>query len=186
MLTKTHLMTGEDLLELPMGEGKRYELVEGELRIRSPAGNLHGAVAYIISVRVGSYILNNKLGMGFTAETGFYLRRNPDTVKAPDFAFISKERIPAEGLPQGYGTAVPDWVVEVVSPNDTADEVEAKTGAWLKAGVKMVWVVYPSTRRVLVHTAPDEITVFLEDDTLDGGDVLPGFQSPVKSFFEFE
>jgi Uma2 family endonuclease len=186
MVTKSGLMTGEDLLKLPMGQGERYELVEGELRIMSPAGGTPGQVASRINYQIHLHVQANKLGETFAAETGFYLRRNPDTVRAPDVAFLAKDRVPPEGLPDGFVPVVPDLVVAVVSPFDTASEVEDKTAAWLKAGVKVVWVVYPSSRRVLVHTAPDEIRVFLEDDILDGGKVLPGFQTPVRSWFEFD
>lgn len=186
MSIKPHEMTGEELLKLPMGQGERYELVEGELRIMSPAGGAHGEVASEIGHQIHSYVRLNKLGKTFAAETGFYLQRNPDTVRAPDVAFLAKDRVPPQGLPEGFVPVVPDLVVEVVSPYDTAAEVEDKTAAWLKAGVKVVWVVYPSSHRVLVHTAPDAIQVFLEDDLLDGGEILPGFQTPVRSLFEFD
>jgi Uma2 family endonuclease len=184
MVTKDELMTGEDLLTLPTGMGERYELVKGRLRVMAPAGGPHGKVASEILRQIANHVADHQLGDVFAAETGFYLRHNPDTVLAPDVAFLSKDRIPEDGLPEGYVPVIPDLVVELVSPDDRAGEVEKKITAWLEAGVQLVWVVYPDTRKVQVHTAPNQIVVYLEKDTLDGGKALPGFKAVVRSFFE--
>src|SRR5688572_3800021 len=134
-IEKQHL-TAEDLLQLPTGMGERYELIEGELRVMSPAGPIHGKVANEISRQISNYVVEHQLGETFTAETGYYIRRKPDTVRAPDFSFISTDRLPKEGLPEkGYMPVMPDFVVEVVSPNDGAEEIEEKNLLWLNVGV---------------------------------------------------
>src|SRR5438132_13941464 len=121
-------MTAEELLVLP-DDGMRHELIEGELRTMAPAGGPHGAEGWFLCMSVGNHIIANRLGQGFLAETGFVLRRDPDTVRAPDFAFIRNERMPAGGLEPGYIPLPPDLVLEVVSPGDPAAEVREKRQA---------------------------------------------------------
>jgi Uma2 family endonuclease len=124
---------------------------------------------------VGSHVYAHDLGEVFAAETGFVLRRNPDTVRAPDFAFVRWERLPAEGLPPGYVTVAPDLVVEVVSPGDSAAEVREKVDAWLGFGVGAVWVVYPGPR-LDVYLGGGRAQTYGPDDEVEGGQALPGFR----------
>jgi Uma2 family endonuclease len=123
--TETKLVTAEELLALPKGKF-RYELIEGELRQMSPAGHEHGRIGMQLAVPLGHYIKNQKLGKLYLAETGFKLRSNPDTVRAPDIAFIRQERVKQAGSVSGYWNGAPDLSVEVVSPGDTIGEVEEK------------------------------------------------------------
>ena len=160
--------------------GRRYELVEGELYETAPAGGRHGKVAIRIGILLGAYILENRLGEAFAAETGFILRRDPDTVRAPDFAFVSIDRLPPEGPPVGFVEMAPDLAVEVVSPGDGPGEVRDKVVDWLAAGTQMVWVIYPETRSVAVHRSKENVSALSEEDALEGSPVVPGFSCLVR------
>lgn len=176
-------MTAEELLGLP-DDGKRHELVEGELKEMTPAGARHGSAAAALTVLLGQHVGAKRLGTVLAAETGFIISRNPDTVRAPDVSFVAQERIPPEGPPEGYWELAPDLAVEVVSPNDTAAGVQSKVQMWLESGVRLVWVVYPETRSVVAYRSLKEISTFTAGDTLGGGDVVPGFECKVAEIFE--
>jgi Uma2 family endonuclease len=181
---QTRLWTDTDLRELPTGQGERYELVEGELRVMAAAGGKHGLVANNIAGEFYTYLKAHQLGVGVTAETGFYTRGDNHTVRAPDYAYIAAAQVPPDGLPEGYLNVVPELVVEVVSPHDRAGEVDEKIQEWLAFGVQVVWVVYPNTERVFVYTRGQASpTVYRADDTITGGDALPGFAVAVSVFF---
>ncbi len=176
-------MTAGELLGLP-DDGKRYELVEGELREMVPAGARHGSAAATLTVLLGQHVRAERLGIVLAAETGFIISRDPDTVRAPDISFVAQDRIPPEGPPEGYWELAPDLAVEVVSPNDTAAEVQSKVQMWLESGVRLVWIVYPDTRSVVVYESLKEISTFTAEDTLSGGGVVPGFECKVAEVFE--
>lgn len=155
--------------------GKRLELVEGELRTMTPSGSAHGYVVVEVTVRLGDFVSRNGLGCVFGAETGFRIGHNPDTVLAPDVSFIRKERLEVTGIPEAFYPEAPALVVEVISPNDMAEEVDDKMRRWFAAGVELAWVVYPGGRTVTVYRGLDDICVLTENDTLEGGSVVPGF-----------
>ena len=182
MAVTEKLMTASDLLQMP-DDGFRYELVRGELRQMAPAGQGHGGVTVNITVPLGVYVKQQNLGRVYAAETGFVISNEPDTVRAPDVAFVRKERLVDLSL-KGYFPGFPDLVVEVISPNDVYGEVEEKVAEWLSAGTSKVIVVNPRQQTVKVHRSLTEITVLTEDDVLDGGDVVPGWQLPVREIFE--
>ena len=182
MSIATRITTADELLHLP-DDGYRYDLVEGELRKMSPPGSAHGHVVMEVSFRLAEHVRRNDLGNVFAAETGFRIGRNPDTVLAPDVSFIRKERIAVTGIPQAYFPEAPALVVEVVSPGDTAEEVDDKMRRWFAADVELGWVVYPKGRTVTVYRGLDDICVLTESDTLDGGLVVPGFSCGVGELF---
>ena len=180
--TLTKPMTAAELLEMP-DDGYRYELVKGELIRMAPAGYEHGVRTIELTSPLHVHVKANDLGVVCAAETGFVLSQNPDTVRAPDIAFISRERAEKVGMVKGYWVGAPDLAVEVVSPGDTKREVEKKVAEWLEAGTRMVWVVSPKLRTITVYRSLKDIVVLTIKDTLDGGDVVPGFQIKVAEIF---
>jgi Uma2 family endonuclease len=180
--TITKPVTADELLAMP-DDGNRYELVKGELIRMAPAGFQHGEVAMNIGAPLHEYVKRNNLGRVYAAETGFILTQDPDTVRAPDSAFIRQERVEKVGSMKGYWIGAPDLAVEVVSPGDTVSEVEEKVTEWLAAGTEVVWVVSPKLRTVTVYRSLTDIVTLTEKDTLDGGDVVPGFQIDVAKIF---
>jgi Uma2 family endonuclease len=148
----------------------------------SPAGSEHGAVIGNLSAMVWNYAKSHSLGRVFGAETGFLIAQDPDTVRAPDVAFVRAERI-SGNLPQGFFVGAPDLAVEVLSPSDRASEVLVKTQNWLEAGCRMVWVVDPLTQSVTVYRSRRDIVVLAAAELLSGDDVLPGFTLPVAEVF---
>jgi Uma2 family endonuclease len=178
MTVETRLRTADDLWRMP-DDGFRYELVQGEIRRMTPAGARHGAVAINAGARLGQYVRENGLGVVFGAETGFKISANPDTVRAPDVAFVRRDRIGKAGIPDGYWIGAPDLAVEVVSPGDSYTEVQEKVLDWLAAGTRMVIVLDPGKRVVSVHRAT-AATLLGENDVLSGEDVVPGWSVAVK------
>lgn len=181
-MSTTSPMTAEQLLRLPRGE-RRYELVAGELKTMAPAGWKHGVVVSEVHAILAEFVRKQKLGRMFGAETGFLLERDPDTVRAPDVAFIHRDHLPPQDPPEAYWPGAPDLAVKVLSPGDTEREVKDKVDAWLTAGAACVCGVHPGDCTVTVHRGPDDAEVLGKDDTLDGGDVVPGFRCQVRAFF---
>ena len=181
--TEAGPMTAEVLFQLS-GEGRRYELVQGELQEMSPAGPRHGRIAMRLGSLIEQHTRQHNLGIVYAAETGFKLQTNPDTVRAADVAFVAHNRIPSEGEPEaGYWAIAPDLVVEVISPYDLASKVQSKVSDWLEAGCRLVWVVYPDTRTVTIYRSVTNVRGLTTEDILDGEDVLPGFSCPVGEIF---
>lgn len=173
------LMTAEELLQLNL-PNKRTELVSGVLAVREPAGFRHGAVAVAMTVAIGNFVYAHRLGVVVAAETGFTLRRDPDTVRAPDVAFVSTDRCPDPDT-RGFAELAPDLVVEVLSPDDRAGEMLSKVGDWLSAGCRLVWVLDPVRQVARVYRADGSVMLVGAHDVLDGEDVLPGFTCALSS-----
>lgn len=189
MTIHERLYTVDDLWAIshdPANELRRFELSEGMLIEMTPAGMQHGKYALKFGRRIGNFVDEKKLGETTAAETGYILFKNPagkDTVRAPDVGFVSAARIPKKGLPDGYFPGAPDLAVEVISPNDEADDVQLRVTQFLKYGTRMVVLVYPKSKTVVVHTPKGSFTLGI-DDEFDGRDVLPGFKLPVRDIFE--
>jgi len=175
------VITADELFA--MSSKGRYELTEGRLIEMSPPGSEHGLIVNTINYFVTDFVRHKKLGKVFAAETGFRLSRKPDTVRAPDVAFVSSARLP-KPLPKGYMDLAPDLVVEVVSPSDDADDMQLKIKEWLDAGARMVCYVYPSSRQVVIYRSLRDVRVLTDADTLLGDDILPDFSLPVNEIFE--
>lgn len=161
--------------------------MRGELRKITLAGDEHGYVAMEIGRSLGSHAKANNLGRVYAAETGFRISSNPDTVRAPDAAFVSRERLEETGPVSGYRLGAPDLAVEVVSPNETHAEVTEKALAELEAGSRMVLVVDPceARRTVTVYRSREDIRILTAEagNQLDGADVVPGWTVPVEELF---
>jgi Uma2 family endonuclease len=140
-------------------------------------------VAMSVAWRLAQYVDENRLGTVYAAETGFTLSTDPDTVRAPDVAFVSRARVEAVGEVEGFWPEAPDLAVEVISPGDSYTDVEEKVFAWLEAGTKMVVVINPRQRSATVYKSPSDITALAEADVLAGGDVVPGFELAVREIF---
>ena len=182
---KTKLLTADDLLRL-YSQGVRGELVRGVLHETVSTGMEHGKIAAKFVVRLGVFVEPRGLGTLTTSDSGVWLERDPDTVREPDVAFTSAERLPLSVRVRGYAEVVPDLVVEIVSPSDSMREVHEKAQMWLRFGVVLVWVVYPDSRTIAVYQSGAPVVTLTEDDTLDGGPVLPGFTLAVRNVFGLE
>ena len=178
-MIETKLVTADELLHMP---GQRWlELVEGELHPVSPVGRPHGK----FSLKLGSLMLTfvDEHGLGEVhVETGFILQRNPDTVRAPDVAYISTERLVGQSE-DGFLEGAPDLAVEFISPGETANEVQAKVELYLAAGARLVWLFYVHQQSVMVHRPDGTAQLVRRGEVLDGEDVLSGFKLPLAEFF---
>lgn len=177
-----HLVTADQLLAMERGRA-RHELIRGEVREMPPAGAEHGAITSNIQIPLGSFVREHKLGRVFAAETGFLLERDPDTVRAPDCAFVSAERL-SGGIPRKYLPFAPDLAVETVSPEDRPTRLWSKVKQWLESGTRLVWVIEPKRRTVTVHSPGREPRTLEDGDVLDGEDIVPGFRLAVTDLWE--
>lgn len=174
-------LTAEQFWELQGVEGMQYELVEGVLIEMPVPGGVHNYIAFTIARILAAFVDAHPLGFVFGDTMGYIPRRNPDTVRIPDASFISFAR-GGHALPRRDWPLAPDLAVEVVSPNDRADAVLEKVHQYLAAGTRLVWVVWSRMRFVTVYDA-DGTREYSEGDTLDGGEVLPGFAVAVSRLF---
>ena len=181
--TKPQLLTADDLLRLH-SEGVKGELIMGVLHKKVSSGLEHGQIVLNIGSPLHQFVRARRLGRVIGSDTGIQLEHNPDTVREPDVAFISAERMPLDVRERRYAQVVPDLVVEIVSPNDRPLPVFDKAQMWLRHGVRLVWITDPEARTITALPQSGPTRTFTEADTLDGGDVLPGFSCPVQDIFE--
>lgn len=172
-----------DLLALS-GDENRYELIRGDLIMMSPASPVQGRYAMRLGHALYDYVDDHDLGEVYTAEPGFELQPDPEgIVRAPDIAFVRKEHIPPPDQETGFWPIAPDLVVEIISPSETAEAVQDKVRDYLAAGVRLIWLVYPKTKTVVEYQSPTQIRQLTIEDSLDGGEVIPGFSYPLKDLF---
>ena len=177
----TRLITAEEFGRMaePI-DGSKQELVKGEIEEMPPPKARHGMVQLEIGTLLRNFVKPRKLGWVVT-ESGTILERDPDTVRGPDVSFYSISRQPLP--PEDYFEIPPDLVVEVLSPDDRRKKVRAKIAEYLTSGVRLVWLVDPEAHTVMVYCGNTRGVEYAENDTLDGGDVLPGFTCPVADVF---
>lgn len=169
----SHLVTAEELLRLEL-PGKSTELVRGQLVVREAPGTRHGSIAAKLTYLLADHVYRRELGVVFGQDTGFKIQSDPDTVRAPDVAFVARDR--ADQIPaRGYASIAPDLAAEILSPDDRPGELLAKIGQLLDAGTQLVWVIDPVRNEARVHRANGELTIIPADGALDGEQVLPGF-----------
>lgn len=177
MMTGSALMTADELFLLP-DDGWKYELVRGELRKMSPAGADHGSIGADIIASLGTHVKKHRLGKVYNSDTGFRITRIPDTVRAPDAAFVSAARaVPT----RKYFEGAPDVAFEVVSPNDLYTEIEDKTRDWLRAGTLAVVIVDPAAKSARIERRNGGAPVV---DVIAVEDVIPGWRLPLEELFE--
>jgi Uma2 family endonuclease len=182
-LAATNLMSAEMLEVLP-NDGRRLELVKGELVELMASGGEHGICTHRLSARLGVFVEDHGLGEVFAAETGFIVDRNPDTVRAPDIAFIGKERFEELGsVPKGFIPIAPDLAVETISPNDLYTESHDKALMWLEFGSKLVLLLNPRKASITVYRSKKNIFILEAEDTLEFPDIVPGFSIKVAKIF---
>jgi Uma2 family endonuclease len=175
------LLTADDLAALP-DDDMLYELVEGRLVQMPPPKPKHGRIAGTVYRLVSNFVVLHALGTTYAAETGFLIGRNPDTVLAPDVAFVRAERL--AGISEdAYFPFAPDLAVEVASPDQSQRAMAAKARQWLAGGARLVWIVYPQAQQVEVWQSGVAMRALATTDTLDGADVLPGFACSVGDLF---
>ena len=174
-------LTAEEFFALPEEIRDRHELVRGRLEELDtvPPGIRHGRVMARIVHVLMQYVEPRGLGMVVGGDAGFILERAPDTVRGPDVAFMRADRVPPDDELDGFADLAPDLAVEVLSPRDRPGRVRAKVADYLSAGVRLVWVVDPRARTVVVHAPDRPPRRHTTADRLDGGDVLPGFSYSV-------
>lgn len=186
MTIQTKLYTADEFWDYcaSLPDGKRAELVRGEIVEMAAAGGEHGVLALWLGARMVVSVDAHDLGKVLGTDTGFVLSTNPDVVREPDIAFLSKARLATTPVTPEFPRGAPDLAVEIISPGDTASEVQEKVAEYFAAGVRLVWAVYPRNKTVNVHY-PNGITRRLDiDDALDGEDVIPGFQLPLRDLFK--
>ena len=176
----TALMTADELLR----SGARGELIRGVFHEMAPAGLEHNFVGARLGGRLIAFVEPRGLGQVAIGDTGIWLERDPDTVRAPDVAFFSAQRLPIGPRYTGYTEVVPDLAVEVRSPNDRGPRLGRKAEMWVRSGVRLAWVVHPDSRTVDVYRPGEPVATLDDSDDLDGLDVLPGFTCPVSAIFD--
>jgi Uma2 family endonuclease len=174
--TTRRLATEEDLLAMPE-DGRKYELVDGEIRA-SPAGDRHSAVALRLGARLLAFVEEQRLGHVMGADAGFRLPSG--NVRSPDASFVAAGRFPADTPPEDWGRIAPDLAVEVISPGDRPRHILDKVGEYIEAGVRLVWVVDPRKAQAVVYRSLTDVREVRLDDYLEGGDVLSGFRCQLR------
>lgn len=181
--TTEKLLTADDLLTL-YSQGVRGELIRGVLHETVAAGIEHGEIVINFAAELRTFVRPRRLGRVVGSDAGMRLERDPDTVREPDIAFISAERLPLDQRVSGYAEVVPDIVVEVSSPGDRTASIYDQAQMWLRHGVRLVLIAYPETRTILALPANGPARTFAEGDDLECGDILPGFTCPVRNIFD--
>ena len=175
--SESALLTAEDFEQIRLPD-KRTELVDGRLVVREPPSTEHGRIQANLAYFITDHVRRNELGVVFGQDTGFRIASKPDTVRGPDLAFVSRERA-AEIPRRGYAALAPDFVAEILSPDDRPGEHLAKVARWLEAGTRLVWVIDPQRAQARVYRPDGSLTIVDADGVLGGETVLPGFSCPL-------
>lgn len=166
-----------------MPEGERFELIGGELREVVPPGHEHSFVQAAIIGRLYGYLEDHPVGRVY-GEEGVIIQNEPNTVLAPDAAFVRQDRVRPASKQRGFSRQLPDIAVEIVSPSDRIHEVVEKVRLYLDAGVVEVWVVDPIRRRMMVWRGDQPVQELGPGDIFEGSEMLPGFRVPVGKLFD--
>lgn len=181
-MATTRTMTVEELLELE-DDGRRYELIRGELLSMPPTGEAHGHVMGKLSHLIWRYLDENPIALLAVGDPGYVLGHDPDILLAPDLALTLVTRLHGESAERGYPARAPDVVIEILSPTDRIGPVNEKVSLYLEAGVRIIWLIDPD-RKAITQYAPNQPARLLQSgDTLTAESVLPGFQLPVSDIF---
>ena len=182
MATTSHLITADELWAMPE-DGGRHELVQGALQSMNPVGSLHAWIVSEVAATLRDYLRKCPIGEILTGDPGFVLRRDPDTVLAPDIAIVRKARFGDFGIAATYFEGPPDLAIEVVSPRDRFNDVDAKAHDYIAAGAALVWVINPRWRNVTIYQADRTVRVVAETEELTAPELLPGSSCHVADLF---
>jgi Uma2 family endonuclease len=175
------LLTAEEFFEQYSHKEGSYELVKGEVVEMAPPGWDHGEIAANIAGELRAFVRQHDLGR-VVIETGFWFENQPDIVRIPDVTFLKRDRAPVGSLP-GFFMGAPDLAVEVVSPWDTASQLEVKVHDYLRTGAQRVWVVYPDSHSVVVHRPDGQARRYGQNEAIEDEELLPGFSLPLREIF---
>ncbi len=174
--------SAKELFDFPV-DGYRYELVSGNLQMMSPAGGRHGRLANRISMLLNKHVDANHLGVVFAAETGFLIQTDPDTVLAPDVAFVSLARFKSVENEVQYLPLAPELAIEVLSPSDRFSRVESKAFAWLDSGTKLVLLIDPDNETIHAYRSRKQIEMFQRSETIDCSAAVSNWMLTVDDVF---
>lgn len=160
---------------------REFEVVDGKLEEKEMAGARHGGIAARLLTKLGSYLETEGIGDLYTPDTTFQIGSNQ---RLPDIGFVSAERVPEDGEPEGLWTIAPDLAIEVISPNDFWEKTNSKVRNYFQAGVRQVWLVSPENKEIVIYHSPTRTTILTEADDLASEELLPGFRCRVGELFQ--
>ena len=181
-LANSKALTDEQFMSLPE-DSYCYEYVDGKLVILANSGVEHGYLALILGYFLTGFVRTHKLGVTCDSSTAFKMKTG--NKRSPDLAFIAKERLQGlKRLPKGFFDGSPDLAVEIISPNNTFEEIHNKLVEYFENGTRLVWVILPDEECVLVYRKPKPSKLLQLEDSLDGEDVIPNFNLPLSELFQ--
>ncbi|NEQ38561.1 MAG: Uma2 family endonuclease [Okeania sp. SIO3I5] len=185
IVTDKKILTDEEFRGLSK-DGSHYELINGELVDMGNSGMEHGNITAYLCGLIELYARPRKLGVTCDSSTAFTLKSG--NKRSPDISFVSKDRLLGlKRLPKGYFQGSPDLAVEVISPNNTFEELHQKIVEYFENGCRLIWVINPDEKSILVYHKPEPDKLLQITDNLDGEDILPGFKLAVSDLFiEFD
>ncbi|MEA5619180.1 Uma2 family endonuclease [Cronbergia sp. UHCC 0137] len=180
--TKSRILTDKQFMSLPQ-DGNRYEYVDGELVFVANSGLEHGYLALTLGYFLTGFVRSHKLGITCDSSTAFKMKTG--NKRAPDLAFIAKDRLQGlKRLPKGFFEGAPDLAVEIISPNNTFEEIHNKLVEYFDNGTRLVWEILPDEESVLVYHKPKPSKLLKLEDSLDGEDIIPNFTLPLTELFQ--
>ncbi|MFM8294805.1 MAG: Uma2 family endonuclease [Microcystaceae cyanobacterium] len=175
-------LTDEQFMALPEDD-RLYEYIDGELIVVANSGVEHGYLALTLGYFLTGFVRHHQLGITCDSSTAFKMKTG--NKRSPDVAFIAKERLQGlKRLPKGFFEGAPDLVVEIISPNNTFEEIHHKLVEYFENGTRLAWVILPDEECVLVYHQPKPSKLLLLEDSLEGEAVIAGFQLPLKELFQ--
>jgi len=175
------VLTDEEFMALP-DDGDRYEVIDGELVNVGNSGMEHGNIGIFLGGLIEIFVRQHKLGVACDSSTAFKMKGG--NKRSPDISFVSKERLVGlKRLPKGFFDGAPDLVVEIISPGNTFEEIHNKIEEYFESGTRLLWVIHPDERYVLVYHSPQPDRLLRGNDVLDGEDVILNFQVAVSELF---
>ena len=179
--SKAKIWTDEEFMALS-DYGDRYEIIDGELVTLGNSGMEHGNIGIFLGGLIEIFVRQHRLGVTCDSSTAFKMKGG--NKRSPDISFVSKERLTGlKRLPQGFFDGAPDLVVEIISPGNTFEEIHTKIEEYFASGTRLLWIIHPDEKFVLVYHSPQPDRLLRGDDILDGEDVIPNFKVALSDLF---